>query len=65
MCLLKTGVCFIQVHFNAFAFFANRPYACLIQGACLMEVATKTDFTVYNRFQIELEKHLSENSKLL
>ena len=46
MCLLKTGACLIQVHFYVFACFGNRIHACLIQVACLIEVATKTMFTV-------------------
>ena len=50
MCLLKTGDCLIQVHFNVFASFmiGKRKHACLIQVACLLEVATMTGFTVHN-----------------
>ena len=46
MCLLKTGDCLTQVHFNAFALFGNCTDACLIQVACLIEVATKTGFKI-------------------
>ena len=34
LCLLKTGACLIQVHFNAFACFTKLIHACLIQVAC-------------------------------
>ena len=44
--LAKTGACLIQVHFNVFACFGNWMHACLIQVACLKEMATKTGFTV-------------------
>ena len=48
MCLLKTGAWLIQVHLNVFAFSGHEyDCACLIQVACLIEVATKTDFTVH------------------
>ena len=36
----------MQVHFNEFAFNRKRIHACLIQVACLIEVATMTGFTV-------------------
>ena len=39
---LKTGACLIKVHYNEFSFFGNWQHACLIQDACLIEVATKT-----------------------
>ena len=47
MCLLKTGACLIQVLFNVFAFCGHWIHACLIQGACLTEAATKTGFTLF------------------
>ena len=46
MCLFKTGACLIQVHFNIFVISGNCLHYCLIQVACLIEVATKTGFTV-------------------
>ena len=46
MCLLKTGACLIQVHFNVSAFFGKRLHACLTHIACLIEMATKTGFIV-------------------
>ena len=45
MCMLKIGACLLQVRFNVFAYFGKLTHACLIQVACLIEVATKTDFT--------------------
>ena len=42
----KTGACSIQVNLNGFARFGNWSHACLIQVACLIEVATMTGFTV-------------------
>ena len=47
ICLLKTGACLLQVHFNVLACFGIRIHASLIQVACLIEVATKTGLTVY------------------
>ena len=53
MCLLKTGSCVIQVHFNEkYLSFSGNEYnvhVCLIQVACLIEVTTKTGFTVTNK----------------
>ena len=46
MCLLKIGACLIQVCFNLFTCFKKLIHACLTQAACLIEVATKPDFTV-------------------
>ena len=46
MCLLKTGDCLVQVNLHVFASFGKWTHACLIQVACLIEVATKTGFTV-------------------
>ena len=42
MCLLKTDAYLIQVHFNVVTLHGHRTDACLIQVACLIEVATKT-----------------------
>ena len=44
-CLLKTGACVIQVQCNVSACFRNWKHACLIQVACLIEVATKKGST--------------------
>ena len=46
MCLLKIGACLIQVCLNVFACFGKLIHACLIQIACLIEVASKTGFTL-------------------
>ena len=54
MCLLKTGACLIQVHFDVFAPFGTLTDACLIQVACLIEVATKTGVTVLSFLSILL-----------
>ena len=46
MCLLKTDACLIQVLFNVFACLENWIHACSIQVACLIDVSTKTGFTL-------------------
>ena len=40
--VLASDRCFIQVHFSAFACWGRWTHACLIQVACLKEVATKS-----------------------
>ena len=46
--MLKTGACLMQVNFNVFAYCGKCIHACLIQVACLIEVATKTGLTVFD-----------------
>ena len=43
-----------------FPFFGNWLHACLIQVACLIEVATKTGFTVSQIYQYFLPKKMRE-----
>ena len=42
----------IRVHFNVFACFGIEIHACFIQVACLIEVDTKTGFTVVSTHKI-------------
>ena len=44
--VFKTGACLIQVYFNVFGFTEKFIHVCLIQVASIIEVATKTGFTV-------------------
>ena len=47
-CLFKAGACLIQLNLYLFVTVGNQNTGLLIQAACLIEVATKTGFIVFD-----------------